>query len=364
VRRRCGGWFGRWGPAAAVLVGLAASRGAVPSVHAQAAQILRAEFGARFPAWSYQNLNEGAGGAATIDLAGVLGKVPVIFHYWMPGHQRSEQVLVDLQNLVESLGPGKVVLFAVTTPPMGSTDVAPIRARIRDLKLRVPCLKDDGLRLAQQTSSDRVPAVALVDREGKLRLTNGASLVQSVEYKTDLAALVKRLAEKGTIGTYGALPRYDPVVELIGKKAPEFQLPAASDGVPRKLSSLLVADKLNVLVFWSVDCPHCKKSLPELSQWVAKNGADVNVISVARVTNDTLKTQTKEFLRLSGLAFPTLLDQDFQAASQYHVTSTPTVLVLRPDGTVHSTMSATETNYGRFFETQKNEILKPAAARS
>ncbi len=354
---------GRCGPAA-VLVGLVISLGNAPSAHPQTAQIPRAEFGAPFPAWSYPNLNEGAGGAATIDLAGVLGRVPVIFHYWMPGHQRSEQVLIELQTLVESLGPGKAVLFAVTTPPMGSTDLAPIRARIRDLKLRVPCLKDDGLRLAQQTNADRVPAIALVDREGKLRLTNGASLVQSVEYKTDLAGLVKRLAEKGTIGTYGALPRYDPVVELIGKKAPDFQLPAASDGVPTKLSSLLAADKVNVLVFWSVDCPHCKKSLPELSRWVAKNGADVNVISVARVTNDALKNQTKEFVRVNGLAFPTFLDQDFRAAQQYYVTATPTVLVLRPDGTVHSTMSATETNYSRFFEAQKKEIFKPAAARS
>jgi peroxiredoxin len=343
----------------ATLVGLAAF--AVP---AQVPQVPRAEFAAPFPAWSFQNLNEGAGGAATIDLAGVLGKVPVIFHYWMPGHQRSEQVLVDLQKLVESLGPGKVVLFAVTTPPMGSTDVAPIRARIRELKLRVPCLKDEGLRLAQQTNADRVPAVALVDREGKLRLTNGASLIQSVEYKTDLAALVKRLSEKGTIGTYGALPRYEPVVELIGKRAPEFQLPSASDGAPRALSSLLAQGKVNVLVFWSVDCPHCKKSLPEMNRWITENGGDVNVISVARVTNDASRTQTKEFLRLSGFKFPTLLDQDFQAASQYYVTATPTVLVLRPDGTVHSTMSATETNYGRFFETQKREILKPAAARS
>jgi peroxiredoxin len=331
---------------------------------AQAVQVPRAEFGEPFPAGTYQNLNSGAGGAAEIDLKGVLGKVPVIFVYWLPGHQRSEQVLQEIQSLVESAGPGKLVLFAVTAPPVGSSDLAPIKARLKELKLRVPCLRDEQLRLAQQTNANVVPAITLVDREGKLRLTNGASLLQVVEYKTDLEALVRRLAEKGTVGTYGTLPRYDPVVELIGKKAPDFQLPAAKDGVPRRLSSLLASDKVNVLVFWSVDCGHCKQSIPKINEWVSKKGSDVNVISVARVTNDTLRTQTKEFVRLNGLSFPTLLDQDFQTANRYQVTATPTVLVIRPDGTVHSQMSAAESNFDRFFETQRKEIFKSPSARS
>jgi thiol-disulfide isomerase/thioredoxin len=346
----------------AVLIVAAVS---APPAAAQAVQVPRAEFGEPFPAGKFQNLNEGAGGAAQIDLAGVLGKVPVILHYWMPGHARSEQVLLELQSLVESLGPGKLVLFAVTTPPMGSTDEAPIKARLRDLKLRVPCLRDEGLRLAQQTSADRVPAIALIDKEGKLRLTNGASLIQTVEYKTTLADLIGRLAKSGTVGNFGALPRYDPVVELVGKKAPDFQLPSLADGIPRRLSSLLAAGKVNVLVFWSVDCPHCKQYIPEINRWVSKNGAAVNVISVARVTNEALRTQTKEFARLSGLTFPTLVDQDFQmAASEYLVTATPTVLVLRPDGTVHGLMSPSEKDFGKYFEARRKEIFNSPPARS
>lgn len=330
----------------------------------QPAQVPPAEFGQPFPAWSFQNLNSGAGGAERIDLAKVLGKAPVVFFYWMPGHTRSEDLLVELQTLVESVGPGKLVLYGVSTPPMGSSDTASIRERAKALKLRVPVLHDEGVRLAQQLRVDRVPAIALVDRDGKLRLTNGASLIQSLEYKMDLGGAIRRLASTGTIGTYGALPKYDPVVELVGKKAPEFQLPAVADGVPRTLGSLLASNKITVLVFWSVDCPHCKQTLPKMNEWVRGNAEAVNFVSIARVTNDALRTQTEEFARLNRFVFPTLLDRDFEVASKYLVTGTPTVLVLRPDGTIHSIMPANETDYDRFFGVQKREILKSGSARS
>ena len=42
-----------------------------------------AEFGMPFPAMTFQNLNEGPGGPAEIDLGLVIGKRPVIFCYWI-----------------------------------------------------------------------------------------------------------------------------------------------------------------------------------------------------------------------------------------------------------------------------------------
>lgn len=311
--------------------------------------------GTPFPAWTYTNVNPAAG-PAKVDLATVLGKQPVMFVYWIAGNPRSEKVLQEAEALAKAAGP-KLAVFSIASPPMGSTDLNPIRQRLSEMKVQVPCLNDDAFRLAQQLSVKAVPSIALVDASGALRLVGAGSPKQSVEYKLTVADAIKRLGQTGQVGTYGELPRYEPVVELFGTKPPAFDLPAAEDGIPRSSKSLLASDKVNVFVFWAIDCPHCTQFMPKLNAWVKDHRDAVNVVSLARVMNDTLKTRTQEFVRVNGFVFPTLIDKDFVVAQQYNVVATPTILILRPDGTADSIMPPSETDFDKFFAAKKKALL-------
>jgi thiol-disulfide isomerase/thioredoxin len=153
-----------------------------------------------------------------------------------------------------------------------------------------------------------------------------------------VADAFSRLAKTGSVGTYGSLPRYDPAVELVGSEAPDFIAPG-TDGVVRKWSTLVDPRKVNVLVYWSVECPHCRKTLPEISAWVAENGGGVNVISVAKAESEAVKIRTREFTNMHGLGFPTLLDVDDKIFDAYRITATPTLFVVTPDGVVESLLS-------------------------
>jgi hypothetical protein len=74
---------------------------------------------------------------------------------------------------------------------------------------------------------------------------------------------------------------------------------------------MLSSTKVNVLAFWSVDCPHCKVSLPKLNEWLKGHQDGMNVIGAARVTDDATKIRTR-VLQDQRLHVPPFVDKDMQ----------------------------------------------------
>ena len=120
---------------------------------------------------------------------------------------------------------------------------------------------------------------------------------------------------------------------------------------------MLVSDKVNVLVFWSVDCGHCRVSLPELNAWLKTHHEGFNVISAAGVNSEALKAKTREFCDLNGFVFPTLVDTDLQIAGMFRVTSTPTIVIIRPDGVIDSVLLSADKKIGEKLEKKRAELI-------
>jgi peroxiredoxin len=223
-------------------------------------------------------------------------------------------------------------------------------------------LDDVDFSIGRRLGVRSVPHVSIIDAEGRLRLTNGASLIQVVGYKTDLAQAVRKVAEAGKLMTYGILDPYYPVKELEGQRCPEFSAPLLSTSVEQKSLDLLDTKKLNVLIFWSVGCPHCRKSLPEINAWLQQHPDGVNVISAASVDTDEAKIQTREFCESNHLSFPTLVDQDARLGQLFQVTTTPTIVIIRPDGVIDSTIVSGQKDFGHAIEETKRRLLGPSGS--
>jgi len=340
----------------AVVVFAAAS----PAVSQEAtrAKVTPADFGEVFPADAFENLNESAGGAANVDLSRVVGKRPVVFYYWIAGNPFADETFTELQALADEVGPTKLVLYGVATerPGLGK-DV--IQERIRALKIHVPVLNDDGFKIGQRLQVRHVPSISVLDAEGRLRLANAGSLKQPLEYKMDVETAIRRVGTKGTLGTYGPMPRWYPVKELIGQPSPDFQAPVLGATEVRRWSEILDAEKITVLMFWSVDCPHCRETLPEINEWLQKNNADgISVVSAARVDNEAIRVKTEEFCSDKGFVFPTLLDEDNQIGERFRIVSTPTFVIVGPDGTIDSVLLRGDTDLGKKFQAKRNELLR------
>jgi len=120
---------------------------------------------------------------------------------------------------------------------------------------------------------------------------------------------------------------------------------------------MLDKSKLNVLVFWSVDCPHCRITLPEFDAWLKQNGEGLHVVSAAKVTSDALRTKTREFCEGNGFAFPTLIDQDLRISALYQVTSTPTFVIITPDGMVEDVLLRGGESVERTLDEKRRKLL-------
>jgi thiol-disulfide isomerase/thioredoxin len=321
-------------------------------------------FGERFPTASYGNLNPGAGGAPRLDLREIVGKRPVVFLYWIGENPRSEEVFQEVQAIADELGPSKLVLYGVVTPPVGLDSARipdwtkMVRERASALKIHVPVLYDEGFRLGSYLAIQGVPSISVLDADGRLRMANAGSLKQTLEYNMTVADALRRVGATGALGTYGSLPRYYPATEMTGRKAPEFEAPALGEKNPRSWSELFASGRMNVLVFWSVDCPHCRKSLPEISAYVKQHPEGINVITAARIDNDAMRTKTEEFCKGAGFVFPTVEDHELKIGQMYLVSSTPTVFVIRPDGVIDSVLFSGEMDYARTLEAKKAQLLK------
>ena len=313
--------------------------------------------GDRFPAATFANLNAGAGGPDSIDLASFIGKKPVILYYWIATNQRSEEVFQQLQELLHDLGPDHLALFGVAVP-RGDLGTDVIQERIKALGIRVPVLNDAGFQVGRQLNVSSVPHISILDADGRLRLTNGASLTQTLGYQLDLEQAIRRLAETGNLLAYGRLDPYFPVRELEGEMCPDFEAPLLETNAVEQWHSLLDDSKVNVLIFWSVDCPHCRKSLPEISKWLEQHPEGVKVVSCAHVNSVETMTKTREFCESNKLWFPTLVDNQAKIGDLYKVTTTPTIVIIGPDGVVDSSIVSGHSDFGTTIENKKRELLK------
>ena len=321
------------------------------------AKVERVSFGQPFPAFTYRNLNQGAGGPAEIDLATVLGRKPVVLYYFIAKNRRAEQVFQEVQQLIDKLGPDKIALYGVALPRPGMS-VETFRERAEALKIHVPILVDEGFRLGQQLAVSRIPNIVLIDKSGILRMTNGGSLLQVLEYQLDIAEAIRRLAGTGKVGTYAYLSDYTPSEELVGKTAPDFKAPSIENGVVQQWSGLYSKDNLNLLIFWSVDCSHCTKVLPQYNRWYRENRDKVNIVTAVRVTSAADRTKSREFVAAQKLDFLTVEDQDRAVADLYNVTATPTIFVVGPDGKVDSLLRASGLDFGEKIEAKRKQLVK------
>lgn len=131
----------------------------------------------------------------------------------------------------------------------------------------------------------------------------------------------------------------------VGTRAPMFESQDV-DGRPFTLSGALEVKPV-LLVFWSVFCGTCKDELPILEQELPKYTDKVQFISV-NIDDDLPRSRAisaiKGFAKQQNLTFPLLLnktdDKEFKIYQAYNVKHTPTIFMIRRDGTIVYSHSA------------------------
>jgi peroxiredoxin len=118
----------------------------------------------------------------------------------------------------------------------------------------------------------------------------------------------------------------------IGAPAPDFTLPAASDGKAVALKDLLARNKAVAVVFVATKCPVSNAYNTRMAA-LGKEYAAKGIPLVGINSNKTEPAaEVKEHAEKHGFTFPVLKDEGNRIADAYGATKTPEVFVLDPKG--------------------------------
>lgn len=118
----------------------------------------------------------------------------------------------------------------------------------------------------------------------------------------------------------------------IGAPAPDFTLPAASDGKAVALKDLLARNKAVAVVFVATKCPVSNAYNTRMAA-LGKEYAAKGIPLVGINSNKTEPAaEVKEHAEKHGFTFPVLKDERNRIADAYGATKTPEVFVVDPKG--------------------------------
>jgi len=129
--------------------------------------------------------------------------------------------------------------------------------------------------------------------------------------------------------------RVEEAKKLVGKPAPDFELPIADGKGKIKLSDL--KGKVVLLNFFAYWCGPCNEAAPRLERiWREYKDKGVVVVGVAIWSSDGAFEEAQKFIQKHGLTFPIVVDPERKSkiAAEYRVIGVPTNVVVGKDGVV------------------------------
>lgn len=115
--------------------------------------------------------------------------------------------------------------------------------------------------------------------------------------------------------------------EVIGMKAPALRVGSWLQG------SAPAPSTPQLLVFWEVWCPHCRREVPELVQLQDRFETRMQVVGLTKMNRGTTEERVRDFIDEQDLDFPIGKDQDGALSQAYNVTGVPAAAFVR-DGIV------------------------------
>jgi peroxiredoxin len=149
---------------------------------------------------------------------------------------------------------------------------------------------------------------------------------------------VKRLSVLAAAAVFFAASLAAPAARAaalkIGAPAPDFTLPAASDGKAVALKDLLAKSKAVAVVFVATKCPVSNAYNTRMAA-LGKEYAAKGIPLVGINSNKTEPAaEVKKHAAKHGFTFPVLKDDGNKIADAYGATKTPEVFVLDPKGSL------------------------------
>ncbi len=310
--------------------------------------------GEPFPGFVVQALRAGSLETVPLDLGRDVGARPVVFVYFLPNHAISEQLVREVQDFVDREVPGRVALYPVVR--LGRRfALSDLSERLEHLGVKVPVIVDKDSAVQERLGAAVVPHLALIDQAGVLCFNQATSLNQPILGEVDVAEAIRMAARGEEPPTVRGALRYYPANELVGRPYGDLELPDRLTGKPVRLGDHVEPGKLAAVLYWSPRCPHSRWVMPGLvAAYKTYAPKFVKVISVVR---DGTPEEIREQAAAHRMEFPILEDRDKKFTTLYRIISTPTLVIIGPDGTVDSVYTSGRLSYLPILQAKINSLI-------
>ena len=139
--------------------------------------------------------------------------------------------------------------------------------------------------------------------------------------------------------------------QLVGKAAPEFNLPNLAGG---RVALADIAGKTAIVNFWNSWCIPCREEAPALAAFYDKHKDDPDFAMIGIVRDDETD-KVKAYVKQNGIDWTVALDPDSLAALDFGTRGQPETYAITPTGVVEAAY------YGPMTEQGLDQFL--AAAR-
>jgi thiol-disulfide isomerase/thioredoxin len=107
------------------------------------------------------------------------------------------------------------------------------------------------------------------------------------------------------------------------------------EGNPRDLSASAAEGKAVVLVFWQTWCRSCEREAPGIAAAAKAQAEAAEFYGVVAGPNEFVNDdEVGRTARKWGYVFPQIRDRDLRLTQEFHISATPTIVVLTPGGDV------------------------------
>ena len=274
----------------------------------------------------------------TIDLSKLKGVHVVVF--WVPDHAASEDCMDDLADLMDKKRFKDVTVLAITRGK-DSSEQKLAKKRFKAKKWPFTLVFDPDFKAAKHFGVDGkrppLPNFFIISRYRRLRtlpLGRITGKIRNYSFE-DMLALVVDGYTIPMVEFVPYSPRQDmPSQKLIGKKAPYFSVKSLKG---RTLKPDQYKGKKNVVVvFWSPNCPHCRKELPLLRKFMVKYGEkyDVEAFTMVYKFDKNTSSETLKAMQDITVDFSTGMYSDKTIADKYNAHAVPTLYVINKQGVI------------------------------
>jgi len=292
--------------------------------------------GKPFPPLTVQILRPGAGRPEPLDLPAGAGARPFLLAYFMMGYSVSEEIVSEVQHFVTEEAGGKVALYPVVRLG-GRYEITELVEKMRLLGLESPVLLDEDGRLQRALGVTLTPHMALIDGSGVLCFTGASSLKQPILGEVDLREAIRMAARGENPPVVPGLAYHYPAVDLVGERFRDFTLPAVVGGQDVRLSDHVKPGRVTALLYWSVWSRYSRQAIPSLAAgFKAYRDKYLELISVVRLKPGETRDAVEKVISGYEIEFPVLEDRGRRFTTLYRAISTPTLIIIRPDGIVDS----------------------------